>query len=81
MENIELKRFWEQVKEELVGALPASAHPWIYPLEISGYDKGVLTVVTGQSMGRDWLKKNHYIQMVLLYFLFLFVELFVFLLK
>lgn len=64
MENIELKRFWEQVKEELVGALPASAHPWIYPLEISGYDKGVLTVVTGQSMGRDWLKKNHYIQMV-----------------
>ena len=58
MENIELKRFWEQVKEELIGALPASAHPWIYPLEISGYDKGVLTVVTGQSMGRDWLKKN-----------------------
>lgn len=64
MENIELKRFWEQVKEELIGALPASAHPWIYPLEISGYDKGVLTVVTGQSMGRDWLKKNHYNQMV-----------------
>ena len=64
MENIELKRFWEQVKEELIGALPASAHPWIYPLEVSGYDKGVLTVVTGQSMGRDWLKKNHYSQMV-----------------
>lgn len=64
MENIELKRFWEQVKEELLGVLPENAHPWLYPLEISGYDKGVLTVVTGQMMGRDLLRKNHYNQMV-----------------
>lgn len=64
MENIELKRFWEQVKEELLGVLPENAHPWIYPLEVSGYDKGVLTVVTGQMMGRDLLRKNHYNQMV-----------------
>ncbi len=60
MENIELKRFWEQVKEELLGILPENAHPWIYPLEISGYDKGVLTVVTGQMMGRDILRRNYY---------------------
>ena len=60
MENIELKRFWEQVKEELLGALPENAHPWIYPLEISGYDKGVLTLVTGQMMGRDILRRNYY---------------------
>ncbi len=59
MESIELKRFWEQVKEELIGVLPENVHPWIYPLEVSGYDKGVLTVVTGQSMGRDLLRKNH----------------------
>lgn len=64
MENIELKRFWEQVKEELLGVLPENAHPWLYPLEVSGYDKGVLTVVTGQMMGRDLLRKNHYNQMV-----------------
>ena len=64
MENIELKRFWEQVKEELLGVLPENAHPWLYPLEVSGYDKGVLTVVTGQIMGRDLLRKNHYNQMV-----------------
>ena len=64
MENIELKRFWEQIKEELIGVLPENAHPWIYPLEVSGYDKGVLTVVTGQMMGRDLLRKNHYNQMV-----------------
>ena len=63
MENIELKRFWEQIKEELLGVLPENAHPWIYPLEVSGYDKGVLTVVTGQMMGRDLLRRNHYEQM------------------
>ena len=63
MENIELKRFWEQVKEELISTLPENAHPWIYPLEVSGFDKGVLTVVTGQMMGRDLLRRNHYEQM------------------
>ncbi len=64
MESIELNQFWEQIKAELIQALPDNAHPWIYPLEISGYDKGVLTVVTGQIMGRDLLRKNHYKQIV-----------------
>ena len=64
MENIELKRFWEQVKEEIIGSLPENAHPWVYPLKVSGYDKGVLTVVTGQTTGRDVLRKNHYSPMV-----------------
>ena len=64
MESIELNLFWEQVKAELLEVLPENAHPWIYPLEISGYDKGVLTVVTGQMMGRDLLRKNHYQQIV-----------------
>lgn len=59
MENIELKRFWEKVKEELIGGLPESVHPWIYSLEVSGYDKGVLTVVTGQAIAKTWLSKNH----------------------
>ena len=59
MNNIELKRFWEKVKEELIGSLPESVHPWIYSLEVSGYDNGLLTVVTGQAMARDWLRKNH----------------------
>lgn len=61
---MELNQFWEQVKSELISVLPDNAHPWIYPLEPSGYDKGVLTVVTGQAMGRDLLRKNHYSQIV-----------------
>ena len=64
MESIELNLFWEQIKAKLIEALPDNAHPWIHPLEISGYDKGVLTVVTGQIMGRDLLRKNHYKQIV-----------------
>ena len=64
MESLELNQFWEQVKAELIEALPENVHPWIHPLEVSGYDKGVLTVVTGLLMGRDLLKKNHYTQIV-----------------
>lgn len=63
MNDIELKRFWEKVKEEFIGSLPESVHPWIYSLEVSGYDKGILTVVTGQNIARDWLKKNYSPQM------------------
>ena len=59
MESIELKRFWEKIKEELIGSLPESVHPWVYSLEASGYDKGVLTVVTGQAIAKTWLTKNH----------------------
>lgn len=64
MESLELNRFWEQIKAELIRELPENVHPWIYPLEVSGYDKGVLTVVTGQMMGRDLLRRNHYRQIV-----------------
>ena len=64
MENFELNRLWEQIKDGITQALPESAQPWIAPLEVSGYDNGVLTVVTGQSMGRDLLRRNYYNQIV-----------------
>ena len=64
MESIELKKIWEQIKTELLSALPENAHPWVYPLEAVDFEEGVLTVVTGQIMGRDLLKKNYYLQIV-----------------
>ena len=64
MDSIELNNLWEQIKSELIRELPENACAWIYPLQISGYDKGVLTVVTGQIMGRDLLRRNHYSQIV-----------------
>ena len=64
MNSIELNNFWEQIKSELIRELPENACAWIYPLQISGYDKGVLSVVTGQIMGRDLLRRNHYNQIV-----------------
>ena len=64
MESIELNQLWEQIKDRLVEVLPDNAQPWIQPLVISGFDKGVVTVVTGQIMGRDLLRKNHYKQIV-----------------
>ena len=60
METLELNKLWEEVKSELINELPENAHPWITPLEVTGYDKGVLTVVTGQMMGRDLLRRNYY---------------------
>ena len=64
MESMELNKFWGQVKAALIEALPENAHPWLYPIEASAYEKGVLTVVTGQMMGRDFLRKNHYNEIV-----------------
>ena len=60
METLELNSLWEEVKSGLLDELPENAHPWITPLEVTGYDKGVLTLVTGQMMGRDLLRRNYY---------------------
>ncbi len=60
MDSIELNSLWENIKSELVKELPENAQPWIAPLVVSGYDNGVLTIVTGQMMGRDLLRKNYY---------------------
>ena len=60
MEILELNNLWDSVKSELINGLPENVHPWITPLEATGYDNGVLTVVTGQMMGRDLLKRNYY---------------------
>ena len=59
MEDIEQKSLWDRVKEELLSTLPESVHPWVNSLEFSGYDSGMLTVVTGQAIAKEWLKKHH----------------------
>lgn len=60
METLELNSLWEEVKSELISELPENVHPWITPLEVTGYDRGVFTLVTGQMMGRDLLRRNYY---------------------
>lgn len=60
MEILELQHLWEDIKSGLIKELPENALPWITPLEVSGYENGVLTMVTGQMMGRDLLRKNYY---------------------
>ena len=60
MNSIELNNLWGEIREQLFKELPENVHPWIQPLEITGFDKGVVTVVTGQMMGRDLLRRNYY---------------------
>ena len=60
MDTLELNNLWGEVKSKLINELPENVHPWINPLEVTGYDNGVFTLVTGQMMGRDLLKRNYY---------------------
>ena len=60
MDTLELNNLWGEVKSELINELPENAHPWVNPLEVTGYENGVFTLVTGQMMGRDLLKRNYY---------------------
>ena len=64
MDSLELNNLWGKIKAALLHELPQNACAWVYPLEISGYDNDELTVVTGQIMGKDILKKNHYSQIL-----------------
>ena len=64
MDSIELNNLWGQIKAQLLDRLPETVRPWVQPLEVTGYDNWVLSVVTGQMMGRDILKRKYYNEIV-----------------
>lgn len=65
MEILEIKKIWEDVKEELASVIPPSSfEPWIMPLEPIGFEDGEFSVLTGQSFALQIVRKNHYQQIV-----------------
>ena len=65
MEITEIKKIWEDVKEELATTIvPSSFEPWIMPLEPIGFENGEFSVLTGQSFAIQIIRKNHYQQIV-----------------
>ncbi|MFA7657827.1 MAG: chromosomal replication initiator protein DnaA [Candidatus Gastranaerophilaceae bacterium] len=65
MEIAEIKKIWEDVKEELVSTIvPSSYEPWILPLEPIGFENGEFSVLTGQSFAIQVIRKNHYQQII-----------------
>lgn len=63
MDIIEVKKIWEDVKEELVSTIvPSSFEPWILPLEPIGFENDEFSVLTGQAFAISVIRKNHYQQ-------------------
>lgn len=65
MEILEIKKIWEDVKEELATTIPPSSfEPWIMPLEPIGFEDDEFSVLTGQSFALQVVRKNHYQQIM-----------------
>lgn len=65
MEIAEIKKIWEDVKEELATTIPPSSFdPWIVPLEAIGYENNQFSVLTGQAFAISVIRKNHYQQII-----------------
>lgn len=63
MDALEIKKIWEDVKEELSSTIPPSSfEPWILPLEPIGFENNEFSVLTGQSFAMQVIRKNHYQQ-------------------
>lgn len=65
MEIAEIKKIWEDVKNELVSTIPPSSfEPWILPLEPIGFENNEFSVLTGQAFAISIVRKNHYQQII-----------------
>lgn len=65
MEISEIKKIWEDVKEELAQTIPPSSfEPWILPLEPIGFENDEFSVLTGQSFAIQVIRKSHYQQII-----------------
>lgn len=65
MEISEIKKIWEDVKEELAAIIPSTTYePWILPLEPIGFEGDEFSVLTGQAFAISIIRKNHYQQII-----------------
>ena len=63
MEISEVKKIWEDVKAELKKTLPAHAFDnWFVPLEATGYDNDIFSLLTVHQMAVEIIRKTHYAQ-------------------
>lgn len=65
MDITEIKKIWEDVKEELALTIPSSSYePWILPLEPIGFENDEFSVLTGQAFAITVIRKSHYQQII-----------------
>ena len=57
----EIEKIWEDVKKILEAEIPVSSYDaWVEPLEIIEYEDNQITLLSGQAIAVEYLKKNHY---------------------
>ena len=65
MEIAEVKKIWDDVKEELISTIPPSSfEPWILPLEPIGFENNEFSMLTGHAFAISIIRKNHYQQII-----------------
>lgn len=61
MNIVEIKKIWEDVKVELQKVIPAPTfEPWVMPLEAISFEDDQFTLLSGEAFGVEFLKRNHY---------------------
>lgn len=61
MNTSEVKKIWNDVKDELQKVIPASTfEPWVAPLEAISFEDDTFTLISGESFGIDYIKKTQY---------------------
>ena len=61
MNTSEMEKMWEDVKKVLKENIPESSYEtWIEPLEIIEFEDNQIKLISGQSIAIEYLKKNHY---------------------
>ena len=61
MNSNEIKKIWDDVKQELKSIVPASTYdPWIEPLEAISFEGNQFTLISGESFGVQYIKQTQY---------------------
>lgn len=60
MNTVEIKKVWEEIKEELKKQVPESAYPWIDPLEAVSFEGNQFTLISNASFAVKYIRENHY---------------------
>ena len=61
MNTVEIKKIWDEIKEQLEKEIPSSTFgPWISTLEAVSFEDDTFTLISGVAMGVEYVKRTQY---------------------
>lgn len=60
MNTSEVKKIWEEIKEELKKHIPSTSYVWIQPLEAVSFEGNQFTLISNASFAVKYIRENHY---------------------